>query len=176
MSPGDKLGRRLIAGVQFGQPIEDFFAIGQRKTVAASGIFLGRLDAETLDRLEPEADGLVGVGPGGGQTCLDCLEDVRKMVAMRHPDDIPTKVIQCLEGGLHRERILGDAAGKLGVVVGQHQQERIHPTFVRKTRYRRERLAGFAFHRGSVAQQADGHPVSGGNFVGYGQPLSHRQR
>jgi len=86
-------------------------------------------------------------------------------------DNIPAQGAHSPEGVLHGKGLLRDAAGELGIVVRDHEDEGVHAALGRQAGDGSEGFLGLAFHRAAVGDGDDSHAVAFGDLVGDGQAL-----
>ena len=143
----------------------------------AAGRALHRgLHAVAFHGLDEEAHGLGRVRLRGGDGFFQREVNVLQIISVRDRNNVPTERAHRLQAGLHRERIFRDAAGELGVVVGNNHHERVHLALGGEAGDGGEGFLGFAFHARAVADDAEGHAVALREFVADSQPLRLRQR
>ena len=171
LCPIQKFLRRLAPVVNLDDPVNDLFAVGQRKTVASRRIRLGVLDPVTLDRFRQQADRLCRIGHRRRDSPLDCGKNGLQIVAVGDGDHVPAQRAHGRERQLHREGVFGYAAGQFCVVVRNNQHIGIDAALPRQTGNGRERFFRLALHRRAVADSANRHAIAPGDFVRDGQPL-----
>jgi len=72
---------------------------------------------------------------------------------------------------VHREGVLRDPTGQLGVVVGDEEHERVEASLAGEPGNGREGLLGLALHRGAIGDGDHGYAIPSGELVTEGESL-----
>ena len=143
--------------------------------MTARGIFLRGRNALALDGFYPKTHGLRRITLRGSNARFQCAVNGLQIVTVFNLDHIPAQRTDGLEARLHGKAVIRNAAGKLGVIIGKNQHERIHVPFHGQARNGGERFLRFAFHHRAIGNGADRHAIVASQLIANRQPLRLRQ-
>ena len=143
--------------------------------MTTGGALLRLLHPESLHRLYPEANGPARVPFGLGHRLLHRQINFLQILALLHVAHVPAEGRQGGERRLHREAVLGDSAGKFGVVIRDNEHKGVELFTSRQSGNRRQGLLGFTLHARPIGNHAKRQAVPLGQLITKRQPLGHRE-
>ena len=133
--------------------------------MSAGRAFFGFLHPIPLDCFHPETNRPPRIALGFRHRLFHRLIHFFQILSVLHMTDVPAQRCHRGKGGFHRVTVLRNPAGKFGVVVGDHQNERVDFIPARQSRDRRHRLFGLPLHAGPVGDHTKSHAVPLGQLV-----------